>query len=219
MPLRLCNELLRRLSRAEDAVFCGRVFFFLFQSFPLGDPSSVNLRGEFHTDNVTNYEGTALDSSQDVRPREVDGKPNGESECGQQSDAVSATSKAVTEEPTNTVRDAAYEENSKLYPIFWSLQQYFSVPTRLFDDSHFSSFKQGLEAAMRKFEETPAVVQTKSVSEEPRGRKRKLGDDVGHQYGSNYNAKYLTSRDLFELEVSSIRRQESLELHADHSKS
>ncbi|KAL6359505.1 hypothetical protein LRP88_06926 [Fusarium phalaenopsidis] len=51
--LRSCNELLRRLSRAEDTAFCGRVFIFMFQSFPLGDKSSVNLRGEYHVENVT----------------------------------------------------------------------------------------------------------------------------------------------------------------------
>ena len=54
--LRACNELLRRLSRAEDTVFCGRVFIFLFQSFPLGDRSSVNLRGEYHVENITVFE-------------------------------------------------------------------------------------------------------------------------------------------------------------------
>lgn len=54
--LRTCNELLRRLSRAEDPVFCGRVYVFLFQSFPLGHKGSVNLRGEFHVGNVTTFE-------------------------------------------------------------------------------------------------------------------------------------------------------------------
>ena len=54
--LRTCNELLRRLSRAEDPVFCGRVYIFLFQSFPLGHKGSVNLRGEFHVGNVTTFE-------------------------------------------------------------------------------------------------------------------------------------------------------------------
>ena len=54
--LRTCNELLRRLSRAEDPVFCGRVYVFLFQSFPLGHKGSVNLRGEFHIGNVTTFE-------------------------------------------------------------------------------------------------------------------------------------------------------------------
>ena len=53
--LRFCNELLRRLSRAEDATFCGRVFFFLFQTFPLGDKSSANAKAEFHTDNTTKF--------------------------------------------------------------------------------------------------------------------------------------------------------------------
>src|ERR1041384_6399587 len=56
--LRMCNELLRRLSRAEDTAFCGRVFIFMFQSFPLGDKSSVNLRGEYHVENATTYEAT-----------------------------------------------------------------------------------------------------------------------------------------------------------------
>lgn len=54
--LRTCNELLRRLSRAEDPVFCGRVYIFLFQSFPLGHKGSVNMRGEFHVGNVTTFE-------------------------------------------------------------------------------------------------------------------------------------------------------------------
>src|SRR5258707_1323014 len=61
--LRSCNELLRRLSRAEDTAFCGRVFIFMFQSFPLGDRSSVNLLGEYHVENVTSFETPEDDDS------------------------------------------------------------------------------------------------------------------------------------------------------------
>ena len=43
--LRSCNELLKRLSRAEDTAFCGRVFIFMFQSFPLGDKSDMDTSG------------------------------------------------------------------------------------------------------------------------------------------------------------------------------
>ena len=63
--LRTCNELLRRLSRAEDPVFCGRVYVFLFQSFPLGHKGSVNLRGEFHIGNVTTFEDYLVSQSVD----------------------------------------------------------------------------------------------------------------------------------------------------------
>ncbi len=51
--LRLCNELLRRLSKAGDTVFCGRILIFLSLSFPLKEKSALNIKGEFNTDNVT----------------------------------------------------------------------------------------------------------------------------------------------------------------------
>src|SRR5277367_4197746 len=70
--LRCCNELLRRLSRAEDIVFCGRVFIFLFQSFPLGDKSSVNLRGEYHVDNLTVYDEITPNTAADLSRMDVD---------------------------------------------------------------------------------------------------------------------------------------------------
>jgi THO complex subunit 1 len=54
--LQSCNELLRRLSRAEDIAFCGRAFIYLLSRFPLGDKSSVNLRGEYYTENVTSFD-------------------------------------------------------------------------------------------------------------------------------------------------------------------
>lgn len=63
--LRTCNELLRRLSKAEDPVFCGRVYIFLFQSFPLGHKGSVNLRGEFHVGNVTTFEDYIVSEQSD----------------------------------------------------------------------------------------------------------------------------------------------------------
>src|SRR5579859_6719550 len=72
--LRCCNELLRRLSRAEDIVFCGRVFIFLFQSFPLGDKSSVNLRGEYHVENVTIFDAEHKKSEGAIKPMELDSK-------------------------------------------------------------------------------------------------------------------------------------------------
>jgi len=62
-------------------------------------------------------------------------------------------------------------------------------------------FKSGLVSTLTKFEKTPTVVQTKIADEEPRGVKRKLDEEIKSQYHGTYNPKYLTSRDLFELEV------------------
>lgn len=54
--LRTCNQLLRRLSKANDVVFCGRILMFLAHFFPLSERSAVNIKGVFNTSNVTKYE-------------------------------------------------------------------------------------------------------------------------------------------------------------------
>lgn len=53
--LRMCNELLRRLSKEINTVFCGRILMFLANSFPVGERSGVNLRGDFNT-NVIHFD-------------------------------------------------------------------------------------------------------------------------------------------------------------------
>ncbi|WCJ39199.1 THO complex subunit 1 [Euphorbia peplus] len=54
--LRTCNQLLRRLSKANDVVFCGRILMFLAHFFPLSERSAVNIKGVFNTSNDTKYE-------------------------------------------------------------------------------------------------------------------------------------------------------------------
>lgn len=54
--LRTCNETLRKLSKTENAALCGRIQIFLASVFPLSERSGVNLKGEFNTDNITQFE-------------------------------------------------------------------------------------------------------------------------------------------------------------------
>jgi len=85
--LRFCNELLRRVSKTENTVLCGKILMFLASVFPLTERSGihllfknyilnekklfkiflyslinkctllgVNLRGDFDTDNTTDFE-------------------------------------------------------------------------------------------------------------------------------------------------------------------
>ncbi|KAK3708666.1 hypothetical protein LTR37_011388 [Vermiconidia calcicola] len=217
--LRSCNELLRRLSRAEDAIFCGRVFFFLFQTFPLGDKSSVNLRGEFHVENTTKFEVTGSQPEQDGEKIEVDSTPaKAEAETPKASTPQPPTkpgAKAVPAKAPPKKEEEIVLSNNDLYPVFWRLQKDFSDPTRLFAARNFQAFKKGLVNTITKFKRTPTVVQTQAAEAGKRGTKRKLGsagnDDTNRanidHFAENYNPKYLTSRELFDLELSDLAFQ------------
>jgi THO complex subunit 1 len=204
--LRSCNELLRRLSRAEDTAFCGRVFIFMFQSFPLGDKSSVNLRGEYHTENVTTFdkiytkqadpEKMEVDADSDSKAVDVTQNLAGAKPVGE----ISSGSKGVT---FSKVEPLSADE---LYPVFWALQESFNQPKKLFDADNFVTFRAGLEATMTMFKSVQTEMTgrpVKTAEESKRGTKRKRSqseDDLANAF----NPKYLTSRDLFELEVRRI---------------
>lgn len=53
--LRACIGLLRRYSRVLDAETCGRIILLLSSAFPPSERSGVNLKGNFHTSNTTQY--------------------------------------------------------------------------------------------------------------------------------------------------------------------
>lgn len=170
--LRSCNELLRRLSRAEDTAFCGRVFIFLFQCFPLGDKSSVNNRGEYHVNNETQWE--------------------------QDTDHVPASSldAAIGTAPLSC---------DDLYPLFWPLQESFSQPLKLMDPSHMQRFKRGMEETVKKFETFPSEEGPRSTGPQDDSKqslKRKREGSEGDV--DTFNPKYLSSKDLFELEISDL---------------
>lgn len=191
--LRSCNELLRRLSRAEDTAFCGRVFIFLFQSFPLGDRSSVNLRGEYHAENVTTFEVSAEEDT--VR-----------AESKMDVDAPADTPKPTVD--TKGTGSFAPKESQKpydadsLYSLFWSLQESFSQPLKLFDAAHFTKFKSSLEATMKAFQAIHhSEASSRSLESSRRSLKRKREDGEPEDAPETFNPKYLTSKDLFELEV------------------
>ncbi|KAF5587364.1 nuclear matrix p84 [Fusarium subglutinans] len=184
--LRTCNELLRRLSRAEDTAFCGRVFIFMFQSFPLGDKSSVNLRGEYHVENATTYEVTRAEDESKMALDEPEEQLKEQTESKSTPKSADAK-KAEKEKPLST---------DELYPIFWSLQEYFSQPKKLFETTNLSSFKEGLAATMQVFQTVH------NDSRRSLKRKRESGEE--DESSNTFNPKYLTSKDLFDLEISDL---------------
>lgn len=54
--LRICNELLRRLSKYKHTGLCGRILLYLSLVFPISDKSISNRSGTFNTENNTIYE-------------------------------------------------------------------------------------------------------------------------------------------------------------------
>ncbi|PAA77846.1 hypothetical protein BOX15_Mlig024300g3, partial [Macrostomum lignano] len=56
--LRMCNDLLRRLSKSRNTVFCGRIQLFFSRLFPLDDKSGINFMSHFNADFV-NYAKSA----------------------------------------------------------------------------------------------------------------------------------------------------------------
>ena len=69
--LRLCNDLLRRLSStgSRDIKFSGQVQLFLTRLFPLDEKSALNLPSNFHLENITEFvaeEDTSLPLDDDA---------------------------------------------------------------------------------------------------------------------------------------------------------
>lgn len=54
--LRICNELIRKLSKSSDNMLSGQILLFLSVLFPSGERSGVNLRGDFNIENVTSIQ-------------------------------------------------------------------------------------------------------------------------------------------------------------------
>lgn len=206
--LRSCNELLRRLSRAEDTVFCGRVFIFLFQSFPLGDKSSVNLRGEFHVENVTVYDQHTQRSADAIKPMEIDvsnDRTSSDADTPAAAPAIKEETSGPRQGSTSSTKDDSKLDLDTLYPIFWAMQANFSCPTRLFQTENLTSFKESLSATLECFQKVHSNISasTNRLDESKRGLKRKRSAS-GTEFSNSVHTKYLTNRDLFDLEVHDI---------------
>ncbi|CAN9147358.1 unnamed protein product [Alternaria alternata] len=209
--------LIEELLDSQSISGCRVVFNFLesrretiIASFPLGDKSSVNLRGNFHVENVTTFEDFLKESKpeEDSMQIDIDGP------------APATKEDSKSEEPAILSGDIDKSKDTKpttldtesLYPVFWSLQHSFSNPPRLFEEDNFKQFQKSLEATLAKFREVPKVIQA-GDSERKKGQKSREGDDYD-AFANSFNPKYLTSRDLFKLELSDLAFQRHILVQA-----
>jgi THO complex subunit 1 len=174
----------------------------------LGDKSSVNLRGEFHIENVTAYDTDNQKSAAAIKPIDQGVTSDGiGSEAG--TPAAAPTVKEETPDagkgPASSVKDDSPPDLDSLYPIFWAMQANFSCPTRLFQPENLISFKASLSATLECFQKVHSNISASSnqLDESKRGLKRKRSA-AGTEFSNSVNTKYLTNRDLFDLEVHDI---------------
>lgn len=178
----------------------------------------MNLRGEYHVENVTVFEDSPTPGPGESELALDDKKVEGEASfAGPTPDIQASDERQDTGERggpevksgevkalPKTQEDEDPLATNKLYPVFWSLQESFSMPTRLFDSQHFKAFKEGLDLTIRKFQSVHQELQARGPSRHIEDSKRTLKrkrDDSEDGILNSFNPRYLTSRDLFELEV------------------
>ncbi|XP_064549731.1 THO complex subunit 1 [Drosophila montana] len=120
--LRMCNDLLRRLSRTQNTVFCGRILLFLSKFFPFSERSGLNIVSEFNLDNFTEY---GLDSKDhdDIENKELE----------------------------DTAEDIPLKIDYDLYCKFWSLQDFFRNPNQCYSKAQWKMFQMHAETILQSF--------------------------------------------------------------------
>lgn len=106
--LRMCNDILRRLSKSQNTIFSGRIQLFLARLFPLEEKSALNLMSHFNTENVTVFKKSKVDNGF-AGEIDAEGMDTEEGEL-----------------------PASNPIDFELYTKLWSLQDYFSNPVKCY---------------------------------------------------------------------------------------
>ncbi|XP_030839467.1 THO complex subunit 1 [Strongylocentrotus purpuratus] len=186
--LRMCNDLLRRLSKSQDMVFCGRIQLFLARFFPLDEKSGLNLMSNFHLDNVTSYNRTKLEGPLRTRvPQAIDKQDSMDYEEGEMGSATPV--------------------DYKLYRQFWALQDFFRAPLQCYTKEKWKDFSNNAIAVLEAFHsmklEDVASGKKKKKRRSHHRQQQKQGEEEEADSGDQVSfAKYLTSEKLFDLQLS-----------------
>ncbi|XP_005098300.1 THO complex subunit 1 [Aplysia californica] len=176
--LRMCNDLIRRLSKSQNTVFCGRIQLFLSRLFPLSEKSALNLASQFNLDNVTVYarQGQTEETNGETKAKPMD-----------------------VDEPTTLSNSIPIDYH--LYRKFWALQDFFRRPNQCYDKTSWLTFAQYAGDVM-------SVFSTFKLDDLSSSRKKVLTQQQSHQEVQNFFAKYLTSEKLLNLQLndSNFRR-------------
>ncbi|GAA49608.1 THO complex subunit 1 [Clonorchis sinensis] len=158
--LRMCNDLLRRLSKSQNTVFCGQIQLFLSRLFPLDEKSGLNLMSNFNLDKETPYNKTP-DPSIFKHQLSMD------------------SSTEDPDEGETAAHPKSLEVDANLYVKFWSLQDFFKIPTSCYDKAKWVTFRSNIETVLEIF----SSIKLSGSNE----------GDASNTSGSSKFSKYLTS--------------------------
>nr|CAG4643082.1 EOG090X0324 [Ilyocryptus agilis] len=183
--LRLCNDLLRRLSRSQNTVFCGRILLFLAKFFPFSERSGLNVVSEFNLDNMTVF-GVKDEST------------------GGLGDASIISEKA--KEDAMEI-DQNFQADYNLYKKFWSLQDFFRNPNQCYTKLPWKTFCSHTNDVLSAFS-TIKLDERRNRPTWEEGHMEVADMDRNPTNVQQYFAKYLTSQNLLELQLgdSNFRR-------------
>ncbi|KAF2352225.1 Death domain, partial [Trinorchestia longiramus] len=120
--LRMCNDVLRRLSRSQNTIFCGRILLFLARFFPFSERSGLNLISEFNLENVTTFSANDNEETMDTS----DVKEEGTSDIKEEKEEKKDESKPTLD--------------PSLYSKFWALQDFFRNPIQCYQKEPWRLF-------------------------------------------------------------------------------
>ena len=178
--LRMCNDLLRRLSSAQNTVFCGRIQLFLAQLFPLSEKSALNLMSHFNLENVTSFS-----SRQEL---------SGPAETGD-------TATPMEVEATIDSMDTNAPIDFDLYRKLWSLQDSFRLPTQCYSSDQWKTLTANMEEIFKAFGSYKLEEEARFRNRKGRGRVSSHSGNAEDYKESHYFAKFLTSEKLMNLQL------------------
>ncbi|VVC96333.1 unnamed protein product [Leptidea sinapis] len=172
--LRMCNDLLRRLSRSQNTVFCGRILLFLAKFFPFSERSGLNIVSEFNLENITEFGGDNSSTLKDVLDEEI----------------------VVDNEKNKLTIDY------NLYCRFWSLQEFFRNPNTCYNKLQWKTFVAHSGSVLSAF--SSYKLEAVELQKSKLNRLKAVNTDVEMQESKeqHYFAKFLTNQKLLELQLS-----------------
>ena len=120
----MLSDLLRRLSRSQNTVFCGRILLFLAKFFPFSERSGLNVVSEFNLENTTVF--SSADESNDF-------KNGSEKEDSEEKMEVDSDIQIEADQRNLSVDYA-------LYSKFWKLQDFFRNPNQCYTNVNWRTF-------------------------------------------------------------------------------
>lgn len=181
--LRMCNDLLRRLSRSQNTVFCGRILLFLAKFFPFSERSGLNIVSEFNLENLTEYDGS-------------DGKEV-----------------AMVTETTDSQEDAPLQIDFNLYCKFWALQDFFRNPNQCYNQAQwktFSTYSANVLAAFKSFKLEEHRNRSKDKKDVQGSAMEVDAVETAIADGHHFFAKFLTNPKLLSLQLSDSQFRRSV---------